>query len=130
MTKLDNKMSNLEKALASLELAVATPPIEDRDYGGIIQAFVSCYELLWKVLKHILETNGISAPFPRVVFEEAYKANLVEGNESWKAIMEARNLSMHTYDKTLAVDLCAIITSQYLPVMQKTVKKMRQAPRG
>lgn len=128
MAKIDNKMANLEKALASLELAVATPPVEDRDYGGIIQAFVSSYELMWKALKQILEANGISAPFPRIVFEEAFKADLIEGNEVWKAVMEARNLSMHTYDKALAVELCATIKSQYLPVMKKSLEKMRRSP--
>lgn len=124
----NNRKVNLGKSLASLELAVATPPTEDRDYGGIIQAFVSVYELTWKMLKHILESNGISAPFPRVVFEEAFKAGLVQDNEVWKDIIEARNLSMHTYDKQLAIKLCDDIKAHYLPVFQRTVKLILSKP--
>ena len=127
MKNLQQKIANLEKALKSLEAAVATPPIEDRDYGGIVQAFISTYELTWKALKAILEANGIEATFPRVVFEEAFKAGLVEGNEIWKAIMEARNLSMHTYNRQLAVDLCAKIKSDYLPIFLATFKKISSA---
>lgn len=125
MSDIKQKLKNFDKALASLEAAVATPPVEDRDYGGIIQAFVSVYELTWKALKQILEINGISAPFPRVVFEESFKAGLVDGNEIWKEIMEARNLSMHTYDKELAVRLCSEIKEKYLAAFKKTAPKIR-----
>jgi len=126
MKKIADKLSNLEKAFESLELSVATPPTEDRDYGGIIQAFVSVYELTWKTLKAILEENGIEAAFPRVVFEEAFKAKIMEGNSIWKTIIEARNLSTHTYDKKLAADLCARIKKEYVPIFRSTLIKMKK----
>ena len=127
MKKLSDKIRNLDKALKSLEVAVATPPIEDRDYGGIIQAFVSVYELTWRTLKLVLEVNGIQVPFPRLVFEEAFKANLLAGNTEWKEMMEDRNLSMHTYERDLAVNLCAKIKTRYLPVMKTSFVKIRDA---
>ena len=125
MKKLENSLLNWEKALQSLQEAVATPPVESRDYGGIVQAFVSVYELTWKTLKLVLEVNGIQAPFPRIVFEESFKAGMLEGNEIWKAMMEARNLSMHTYDRELAITLCESIKKNYLNVLQKTFDRIK-----
>lgn len=124
MTKAKQSYLNLGTALASLESAVSTPPIEDRDFGGIIKAFESVYELTWKTLKIVLESNGVSAPFPRVVFEESFKRGMIEGNEIWKNIMESRNLSVHTYDKPMAVKLCQDITSSYVAVFRRSYEKM------
>lgn len=126
MDKAKQSFLNLKKACASLENAVATPPVEERDYGGIIQAFEFTYELTWKTLKAILEKNGIDAPFPRIVFEEAYKRGMIEGNEIWKDIMQARNLTTHTYDQKLAQVLCADIQKKYVSIFSKTVTKIEK----
>ena len=124
MKKSEQSQKNLLKALTMLEKAVSTPPVEERDYAGIIQSFEFTYELTWKTLKAILDENGIAAPFPRVVFEESYKRGLLEGNEIWKDIIEARNLSTHTYDETLAHQLCADIQSNYLQIFKRTTEKI------
>ncbi|MBI2605549.1 MAG: nucleotidyltransferase substrate binding protein [Deltaproteobacteria bacterium] len=125
MKKIDQYRANLSKALCSLEKALATPPSEDRDYAGIIQNFEFVYELTWKTLKLILEKEGIEAPFPRVVFEEAFKRNILEGNEIWKNIIESRNLSAHTYDQNLAKNLVERITKEYQPVFRKTFERIQ-----
>lgn len=121
---MKNKFENLSKALKSLEGALATPPVEERDYAGIIKSFEFVYELTWKILKAILEKNGIEAPFPRIVFEKSFAAGLLEGNEVWKAMIEDRNLSTHTYDMQLSRDLCARIQKNYFSVLQKTYRKI------
>jgi len=123
--KIEKSFQNFEKALAALQESVATPPVENRDFAGIIQSFEFTYELCWKTLKLVLEANGIEAPFPRVVFEEAWKAKLIEGNEVWKDIIEARNLSTHTYNQALARKLYPAIKDDFLPVFQKTATKLK-----
>lgn len=44
MKKLEHRLTNLRKAIESLERSVATPPIEERDYGGIVKAFETAFE--------------------------------------------------------------------------------------
>lgn len=124
MTKAKQSFNNLKKALAALEKSLASPPIEDRDFAGIIQCFEFTYELTWKTLKLVLEVNGVEVSFPRVVFEAAYKNKMIDGNEIWKTIMEARNQTVHTYDQALAVALCKEIQESYLPTFQKTISKL------
>jgi nucleotidyltransferase substrate binding protein (TIGR01987 family) len=124
MKKSEQNKMNLERALNSLILSVATPPIAELDYAGIIKSFETAYELTWKTLKAILEENGIPAPFPRIAFEEGFRRNLIEGNEIWKDIMDAKNQSVHTYDKDMAIDLCKRIKDSYVPILQKTFAKI------
>jgi nucleotidyltransferase substrate binding protein (TIGR01987 family) len=125
MNKSQQMLINLERAVKSLELSVATPPIEDRDFGGIIKAFETVYEMMWKTLKVILENNGVPAPFPRVALEESFKRSMISGNEIWKEIMEARNESVHTYDRNMSVDLCRRISVIYFPVFQKSLELLK-----
>ncbi|MES2768877.1 MAG: HI0074 family nucleotidyltransferase substrate-binding subunit [Bdellovibrionota bacterium] len=125
MTKLQQSFKNLERSFQSLKRAVATPPIEERDYAGIIQSFEFVYELTWQTLKILLESNGIKSPFPRITFEEAFKRDLIEGNEVWKLIMDARNKTSHTYDQKLAVSLCKEITENYITIFEKTIEKVK-----
>jgi len=125
MNKLAQSFKNLCKALDALKESVATPPTENRDFAGIIQSFDFTYELTWKTLKLILEQNGIAAPFPRVAFEEAFKRDMIEGNEIWKDIIEARNLSSHTYDQALARKLYADINDRYVEIFVKTAERMK-----
>jgi nucleotidyltransferase substrate binding protein (TIGR01987 family) len=126
MIKTKQSFQNLKLAFEALKESVATPPIENRDYAGIIQSFEFTYELTWKTLKLILEGAGISAPFPRVCFEEAFKAGLLYGNEEWKNIMEDRNLSTHTYNQTLARQLCKKITNEYVLVFELTISNIEK----
>ena len=121
MTKLKQRFENLSRAIHSLSVAVSTPPVEERDYAGIIQNFEFSYELFWKTLKLVLESNGVSAPFPRIAFEEAFQRNMISGNEVWKEMMEARNQTVHTYDPALAHALYPLIKDKFLPELLKSL---------
>lgn len=125
MTKAQQSFENLTRVVGSLANAVATPPVEERDYAGIIQNFEFSYELLWKTLKVVLESNGIQAPFPRVAFEESFKRKMISGNEIWKEIMDARNQTVHTYDPQLAHALYPMIKNRFLPEFQKSVQLLK-----
>lgn len=126
MTRLKQSLANLSRAFASLEKALVPPPTEERDFAGIIQNFAFVYELTWKTLKLILESEGIEAPFPRVVFEESFRRGLLEGNEIWKGIAESRSLSAHTYDPALAEGLYVKISKEYLEIFRKTLERIRR----
>lgn len=125
MSKIEQSYSNFVKVLDALIESVATPPVENRDFAGIIQNFEFTYELCWKTLKIVLEQNGIPAPFPRVCFEEAFKRDMIYGNEVWKDLIEARNLSSHTYDQALARKMHLDIRDRYLTVFEKTAVLMK-----
>lgn len=109
-----NKIDNFKKALMSLENATNEPIKNQRDIAGIIKNFEFVYELSWKLLKAYLSEQGIIATTPKDVFSKAYQVNLIENEKIWLEIINARNLSAHTYSQDLAEELTSNIKDVYL----------------
>jgi nucleotidyltransferase substrate binding protein (TIGR01987 family) len=72
---------------------------------GAIQRFEFTFELTWKILKKVLAFNGIEANNPRDVFREAAKQGLILDPVIWFEFIRKRNLTVHTYDQSVAVEI-------------------------
>ncbi|MCX6118819.1 MAG: nucleotidyltransferase substrate binding protein [Proteobacteria bacterium] len=100
MRKIDQSFRNLKLVFSALKESVSTPPVENRDFAGIVQSFEFTYELTWKTLKIYLEQQGISAPFPRVCLEEALKRGFCTGMKCGK-----RSLKIEIYQRIPTINL-------------------------
>jgi len=76
-----------------------TDMVTDRDKTGAAQAFEFCYELCWKVMKRVLEMRGLTVGSPKDTFRKAVHEQLIEDPEIWFSFQDARNLTVHTYNK-------------------------------
>ena len=127
-TKLEQKIGNFLLAVESLRSALALPVQNDRDVAGIIQNFEFTYETGWKALKEWLAQKGVEALFPRDVFEKAYAGGALESPDSWaemiQAMIQDRNLSSHTYDRSTAQVLVDKIRKVYFPLFQALAEKL------
>jgi len=94
---------NYENAVKQLAKALKEPESEFiRDAS--IQRFEFTYELLWKTLKAFLEEiHGVRAVSPRQVFKEAFALDLIENEEIFLDMIEARNTLAHTYNEKQAI---------------------------
>ena len=99
------KLTNLNKAIAALELAIAQPK-NDFIRDSVIQRFEISYELAWKAIRKQLivelgelEIDGISR---RDLFRKAIGQKLISDFEVWTVFHEARNSTSHNYDETNA----------------------------
>lgn len=71
-----------------------------------IQRFEFTFEMSWKSLKRFLEAEGISIKSPKEAFKEAYRLGwLTEGDKFWTQMILDRNLTSHTYDQKIAMEL-------------------------
>jgi len=66
---------------------------------SVIQRFEFTVELAWKTAKKTLLSPSNS---PRSVIREMAEEGLISDPEKWFALIEARNLSTHTYKEALA----------------------------
>ena len=111
-------LSSLEKALESLDRAIARSKKSPRDEevrDAVIQRFEYTYELSWKMLKRRLE---VEHPSPaevdslsfRDLLREAAERGLIDDVEGWMDFRESRNITSHTYDRKKAesVRKCAL----------------------
>ena len=101
--KYIQNLKNYEKAVKQLSKALKEPESEDiRDAS--IQRFAFTYELLWKTLKIFLEDiHGVHTVSPRQVFKEAFSLELVEEEDVFLSMIEARNTLVHTYNEDQAI---------------------------
>ncbi|MBI3308687.1 MAG: nucleotidyltransferase substrate binding protein [Candidatus Melainabacteria bacterium] len=94
---------DFKKSLSRLKAALN----EDLSLGnividGTIQRFEFTFELSWKLLKLVLNQQGIEATTPRAAIKEAYKAKIINDGDGWIDMLEDRNKTSHIYDENQA----------------------------
>lgn len=97
---------------------------DDRDEAGAVQAFEFCYELVWKMLKRVLATQGVEATSPKDTFRKAGLAKLIDDAEIWFDFLEKRNLTSHTYEQE-NLDAIVAIFDVFSEELDKAIKKMQ-----
>lgn len=123
MDKLTEKGSKLAQAVERLEEAL-------KDYGrypldsirdGVIQRFEICTELAWKTAREYLidqgYTDGINSP--KAVMRKAYAAGLLQEEQGWIDLLDARNLTSHIYDEATAQQVFEQISGRFCPLMHQ-----------
>lgn len=95
--KLQDSLTNLERALAKLEDAVKIPKERELVVEGTIQRFEMVVELTWKTLKRALEYEGLHPKTPRESLKEAFKVGWLHDEDVWLDILDQRNTTSHVY---------------------------------
>ncbi|MEY4063955.1 MAG: hypothetical protein RIR26_163 [Pseudomonadota bacterium] len=125
-SKLVDVVQNLRKANGSLHLAVETAPRNQLIIAAIIKNFEFNYELSWKAMRRLLLHHGITVNTPRQSIAESFRKNFIDDETLWLAMIEDRNLTVHTYDEAFAAQMATRISQSYLPLLDsflKTVEK-------
>ena len=111
-------LGSLKKALAQLEVAVASPIEEPRDLAGIVKSFEFVFELSWKAIQAAAREEGRTVTSPRNACTEAFRLGWIEDPVAWGAILEDRNRTVHTYDEDFARRMCERIMAAHLPAFR------------
>lgn len=83
----------------------------------MIQAFEFTHELAWNVLKDYLQDQGNqNVKGSKDATREAFKVELITDGEQWMAMIQSRNISLHTYDDRTAEQLANVIVQYYYPL--------------
>jgi nucleotidyltransferase substrate binding protein (TIGR01987 family) len=85
---------------------------------SVIQRFEYTYETCWKLMKSILEIQGVPLKYPREIFREALALEWIKDYEVWERIVDARNLTSHTFSEQIAIHEAKAIIDEYLPAFE------------
>ena len=111
------RFNHFIKALSQLKEAVELAqqrPLSRLESQGMIQAFEFTHELAWNTLKDFLENGGVQGLYgSKDASRAAFKAGLIENGEAWMDMIQSRNLTTHTYDEAIAVQITSSIRSTY-----------------
>jgi nucleotidyltransferase substrate binding protein (TIGR01987 family) len=116
------RFNNYRKALKRLTEAIEQAEEEelsDLEQQGLIKAFEFTFDLAWKTLQDFLRDhkrpndNG----GPNVILTQALADELIKGEDEWKAMKKARDLTSHTYEEDTADEIMEEITNTYYPLL-------------
>lgn len=114
---MQNKITNLKKfedALMQLQRALQEPETAELSIDGTIQRFEFSFELGWKAAKDLLlSVQGIDTKAPKPTLQEAYRLRWINDETLWIGMLEDRNNTSHTYDKTLARTIYLRVKEKY-----------------
>jgi hypothetical protein len=95
------RYANFSQALDQLETFFQPPALNERERQGLIKAFEYCFELGWNTLRL------------------AFRVGLIRDGEAWLAMVQDRNLTSHTYNRSTAEQVSQQVEMRYLPCFQE-----------
>lgn len=121
------RFSNYRKALERLEDFIQPPALNEREKQGLIKAFEYTYELAWNTLRDLLRSQGNASLLgARDSLREAFRLGLIEEGETWMLMIQDRNLTSHTYNRSTADAIASQIVACYLPCFQQLRSTLQQ----
>ena len=116
LISFENSLQRLKEILGK-EKTVA-----NRD--SAIKRFEFTTELAWKCIQKFLREEEIICRSPKECFKEAFKFGLIEDDPQWIAMLEDRNLTVHTYDEETAEDVYNRLPG-YLKYLEPLKEKLK-----
>ena len=115
--KLQKSLKHLEQQFANYQLAQDRPELTDIDREAIaesvIHRFETCYDTLWKDLKHyLMEEVGLAdvPNSPKIIIKLAGQNDLLASSvEQWLKYAQARIDTSHDYSEVKAADALLIV---------------------
>jgi len=120
MPKFEALLHDLERAIERLEEGcqrLKTQTESDsllRD--GLIQRFEFCFELGWKSIQAAAAVEGVIVRSPKGALGHALASSWIDEESLWFRMLEARNLSSHTYNERIAAELVSEIPTFLTPL--------------
>ena len=119
-------LENFEQAVLRLEAALQyDPEVLDIALDAVIQRFEFTFERAWKSIWLAAKAVGYDCKSPRGCLKLAYKLEWIEDEEKWLRLLEARNLTSHTYDQETAVEVYETVKDTF-EVFKSLLEELRK----
>lgn len=117
------RFNNFDKALSQLKKGLELSQkreLSNIEKQGIIKAFEFTFELAWNLLRDYLMFQGIyEIRGSRDAIKLAHKYGLIDHPEVWLEMLTSRNLTSHTYNEEVALEILQKIQEKYVQEFQK-----------
>lgn len=118
IAQLQLKLQDYHRAMKRLRVAVNSKPDANGIYlDATIQRFEFCFELAWKLMKAMLDYEGIEVSSPRGSIREGSKQSMIDSAEDWLYMLEQRNICPHAYSESIARDIYEKICNKYIDLL-------------
>ena len=120
------QLENFENATKRLKAALEYDPLElDIVMDAVIQRFEFTFETAWKSVKLAAKAVGYDCKSPKGCLKLAYRMGWIKDEERWLELLEARNLTSHTYDQETAMDVYETVKENF-QVFGSLLRELRE----
>ena len=124
------RFQNFEKSYLLMKRLMQIDELSEFERMALIQSFEICFELSWKLMKDYLESEGFAPKSPRESVKMAFQAGIVFEAQKWMDALSDRNLTVHTYDESFAIEMANKIQSIYFPIISDLYDLMLEKSKG
>ncbi len=119
-------LDHFEKALARLHEVLAQPENEFiRD--ATIQRFEFTFDAAWKAMYRWLRARGVDVDEDAYsTIPEAFKRRLITDEKHWGEMRRYRNLTSHTYNQPLAIEVVAFVRGEGVAALDALAQRLRE----
>ena len=126
MIEAEVQLKNFENATKRLKAALEYDPLElDIARDAVIQRFEFTFEMAWKSVKLAAKAVGYDCKSPKGCLKLAYRMGWIGDEERWLELLESRNLTSHTYDQEIAMDVYDAVKGNF-QVFGSLLKELRK----
>ena len=114
------RFANFCQALDQLETFFQPPALNERERHAQLQALEYCFELGRHTLRDLLLAEGNAGLIgSRDTLRLAFRVGLIGDGEAWLAMVQDRNLTSHTYNRSTAEQVSQQVEGRYLPCFRE-----------
>ena len=122
--EIKSLFKQFEEAHRRLKEAINIKEESDIKRDAVIKRFEFTYELLWKTYKRIARLQKLDYFNPKACFQFAFKSGLIEDDELFLEIIDARNKTIHVYSEEEAKKIYNFIKEKVITAFDAARKKL------
>ena len=115
-----------KKAYSRLKEAASLKEENDIKRDAVIKRFEFTYELLWKTYKKIARLQKLDYFNPKACFQFAFKSGLIEDEQLFLEIIDARNKTTNVYSEEEARNIFNFIKEKAISAFDVAEKKIEE----
>ena len=94
---------------------------------GVIQRFEFTCELAWKTTREFLLDQGFTElNSPKATMRKAFSYGLIDDEQAWIALLNARNQTSHLYDDATAQEIYSQIESEFVSLFDNLIEQLKR----
>lgn len=128
MERVKERLAVAKKALLTLRELTDKSKLTEIERDAAIQRFEYTFEAVWKTAQlYLNDIEGVIANSPKSVVRASWQAGLFDEKTAQIALrmVEARNLTVHTYNEKLAKSIYRQIIG-FVDILQKWLENMEK----
>lgn len=122
--EVQSLFKQFEEAHRRLKEAINIKEESDIKRDAVIKRFEFTYELLWKTYKRIARLQKLDYFNPKACFQFAFKSGLIEDEELFLEIIDARNKTIHVYSEEEAKKIYDFIKEKIITAFDTAGKRL------